>query len=452
MKLSRTIFLILLLVGGAAHGQSWGTAYDKALAAIKAMKWADARAAFKEAAAMRTEDFSGPTILPGPVTDPKRWRNGSPYSPNFGAAYSAMRMGMDAPSDKDRTEALNTAATEFEALLNRGQMSKEAVYFLGGIYNALRAVDKQTKLEKRIQDAQGKFNWKVDLDIMTPEEEAAAVTAMQPSGEGGVTPPAEGVQNPTNPPSTNPNTGVTAMPSLGGRLPVITSKFALIIGNAESRMSDGALPFAGENAMLIREALVTNAGYAESNVDVVLNATAANMLSSAKALADRLPADATVFIYFAGTGVNIDGKDYLAGVDTELSTDSSTMLSKSDLYQLFMQKGARVFSFFEANRPVVSGRYFGMEVPMVGSISQVQATIPGGTVLGFVRNNKPVGVFASAFAGVLADFRSNRVPIQEFGWQVYYKMRKGDTGYVGGGSTQTPTLPVLTNIAADARF
>ncbi len=456
MKHSRMIWFLFALMGTTAFGQSWSDAYGKALEGIKASQWEAARKAFKDAVALRPEDFSGATMLPGPVTDPRKWRNGSPYSPNFGAAYSAMKLAMSASTDKDRIDGLNTAAMEFETLLDKGQNSKETYYFLSGIYDSLRAVEKQAKLEARIKDLGAKFSWKVDTDVILPEEEAAAVSMVDQIAQSlGQANPNAGNTNPTN--STNPTTTVPSntVPNTGAfgtKVPIVHSKYALIIGNAESRISDGAIPFAAENAMMLREALVQNGGYAEGNIDVVLNATAANMLSSARALADRLPDDATVLIYFAGFGANLNGKDYLAGVDTELSTDSSTMLSKSELFQLFMAKGARVFSFFEANRPIVSGRYFGMEVPMGGLVSQVQATIPGGSVMGFVKGGKPVGIFANAFTGVLSDFRSNAVPILEFGWQVFYKMRRGNTGFVGGGSTQTPTLPVLTNIAADAKF
>jgi hypothetical protein len=128
------------------------------------------------------------------------------------------------------------------------------------------------------------------------------------------------------------------------------------------------------------------------------------------------------------------------------------MVAKMELYRLFMAKGARIFAFFQVNRTVANGRYFGMEVPLVGSMAQCQATIPGDTVQSFVRNGKTRGVYTDALAATLGEFRSNRVPIQEFGWQVFYRIRRGDSGSMGGGSRQTPTLPVLTNLASDARF
>jgi hypothetical protein len=252
-----------------------------------------------------------------------------------------------------------------------------------------------------------------------------------------------------DPSSLQPDGGST----IAGTVAALPNKFALIVGNSEGKMTAVPAPdFATNDAMMLRETLVANSGYSPENIDLIQNATAAQILSAAKALADRLPEGGTILIFFAGSGVNIDGKDYLAGVDTEAATDSASMLSKEDLFRLFMAKGANIFSFFEVNRPVIEGRYFGMEVPMVGSIAQVQATIPGANCYGLMRGGKMVGVFGSSLVGVLDEFRTNRVPILEFSWQVFYRMRRGSTGKEGGGSQQTPTLPMLTNIASDAKF
>jgi hypothetical protein len=203
----------------------------------------------------------------------------------------------------------------------------------------------------------------------------------------------------------------------------------------------------------MRDTLITNGGYPEQNVDLVINATAQQIMASAKALADRIQGDgATVFVYFSGAGSNIGGKDYLAGVDTEMGTDTSSMAAKSELYKMFVTKGANVFAFFQANRPIVEGRYFGMEIPMYGAVSQTQATLPGQSVASLFRGGKAVGTFTNSISIVMSDLRTNRIPIMEFGWQVFYRMRRGTTGNDGGSGTQTPTLPVLTNMSSDARF
>jgi hypothetical protein len=239
---------------------------------------------------------------------------------------------------------------------------------------------------------------------------------------------------------------------LGTRVPILGSKFALIIGNSATKLSEGGIPFASDDAQKLREALVMHAGYAEENVDLVLNGTADQIMKSAKAIADRIPQDATVFIYYSGAGVNIDGKDYLAGVDTASATDTGTMAAKGQLFKFFTDKGAKVFSFFQVNRPIVNGQYFGKEVPLFGRIAQCQATMPGDSVYGYVREGRTIGLFTDALVSSLSEFHTNQVPILEFGWQVFDKIRRGGTGNNGGGSRQTPTLPVVTNLASDAVF
>ena len=198
--------------------------------------------------------------------------------------------------------------------------------------------------------------------------------------------------------------------------------------------------------------LTASAGYNPANVVLVQNGTADQIRTAAAALAARMPDGATAFIFYSGAGVYVGGKDFLAGIDTDLPSNTALMLGKIDLYKIFMAKGCRIFAFFQTNRTVVDGHYFGSEVPDVGSIAQMQATIPGDMVYSAVKNGKETGQFANAMVSVLSEYRTNQIPIFEFGWEVFNKMRRGDTGTTGGGSRQTPTLPVLSNLAADARF
>lgn len=446
--------LVLALAACAAFGQSWSQAYDKGLAEGRAGRWADARLAFKQAAAYRTEDYAGPTTLPGPVTERRLWRNGAAYSPNFLAAYSAYRLG-GGLAGSAQSEQFRTAAAEFEALLAKNQQSPEAYYFLNFIYTSLGDSENRIKLDERFSASRDRLGWKVDAELLTPEEVAAVAQLMGRSAPpvivpGGTTPPVvtPPVVRPGNP--TVPT--VTPPPTLGTRVPTIATKFALIVGNGASRIPGQSISFASDDAQRVREALVMSAGYPEENVDVVINATAAQIMASARALAERLPQDGTIFIYFSGAGVNIDGKDYLAGVDTELTTDTSTMLAKSAVYQLFERKGAQIFSFFQVNRPTVNGRYFGMEVPPYGRIAQCQATLPNSSVYSHVSNGKTVGLYTDAFVATINEFRTNQIPILEFGWQLFYRIRRSGTGNDVGSSRQTPTLPVLTNLASDAVF
>jgi len=180
-------------------------------------------------------------------------------------------------------------------------------------------------------------------------------------------------------------------------------KYALIIGNSESRIPNAALPFGGDDAQSVRDNIIAVAGYSPDNIELVVNATAQQILASAQTLASRVVDGGSVLIYFTGVGVNLDGRDFLAGVDTELPNDTTTMLAKSELFKTFMTKGAKIFSFFQANRPRVNGRVFGSEFPQVGSISQVQATTPGAAVYSIVNNGKAKGILTSAFhSGLLA--------------------------------------------------
>jgi hypothetical protein len=447
-----TVFAIALL-SCACIAQSWSEAYDKGLAKARAGDWTGAREAFKQAAAFRPEDVSGATLLPGPATDKKRWRDGAPYSPNFLAAYCTYRLANETRDPQERAQLLKTAGAELAALVAKDQVSYEALYYLNAVYTQTGDVQKQRELEARIQALTSQLQWKVDTEVVAPEELAqiaalsgrdVSVTTVTPEtiAAGGQPPPTAG--------TTSPN--VIEAPRVGVRVPVIATKYALIIGNSESRLPEGPIAHAADDAQLIREALVSNAGYAEENIEVVINATSAQLMATAKALSERVPDNATVLIFFAGNGINVDGKDYLAGVDTESAGDTASMSAKASLYKLFMDRGSKIFAFFESNRSVVNGRFFGSEVPMFGMIAQGQATIPGQQVYSLVRNGKTVGAYADAFSAVLAQFRTNRVPITEFGWQVFYRIRRGDTGTVDGSSRQTPTLPVRTNLAADARF
>ena len=169
-------------------------------------------------------------------------------------------------------------------------------------------------------------------------------------------------------------------------------------------------------------------------------------------MAERLPQDATVFIYFTGAGFNISGKDYYAGVDAESPSDSSHMVAVSEVYGHFMRKGARIFAFNQAHRPIIEGRYFGMETPMVGAIAQSHATVQGKNVYSIVSGGNQVGLYSRAISAILSDWRSNQVPITEFVWQVFYYIRRGGVNETGGGSQQTPTLPVISLMGSDARF
>ncbi|HXH60219.1 MAG TPA: caspase family protein [Fimbriimonadaceae bacterium] len=458
MKKLAFLTALICLAFVQAQAQGWSDAYSKALDAATKRDWQAARAMFKDAAALRPEDQSDPTNLPGPVTEPRRWRDGSPYSPNFGAAYCQFHYAIEV--SKDRVADLKVAASEFELLLAKGQTSPETYYFLSQTYSQLRDVQKFNALSEKFAKDAPSLKWRVDDSFLAPEEKGAIASLLPKTAEsqkGGPQQVDSGGVKTTVIKATDindrgtANTAIGAPPatgeagSLAGRVPVKATKYALVIGNSESAMQDARLSFAASDALFVRETLIQNAGYAEENIDVVANASAAQMSASIKALADRLPEDATVLIYFTGAGYDIDGKDYYAGVDATSPQDSAHMVAVSDVYRAFLAKGASIFCFNQANRLMTAGLYFGKEVPLFGRISQAQATIPGQKINSLVSDGKEIGAYTYAFANILKDFRSNQVPIMEFAWQVFYEMRQG-------GGPQSPTLPVLTVLSADARF
>ena len=450
-----------------ASAEAWSAAYDRALTSAASGQWAEAREFFRQAIASRGADQARPTVLPGPVTEPNRWRNGAPYSPNFGAAYSAYRMALGQEDKDERERLLMVAADELKALVAQGQTAPETMGVLGDALTRLGKAE-----EKAALPAAG--NWAVDLSFVAAEHQVARAAAG--NAAAGSAPATTGTPARPNAPATNQG-GRQAPPRTlsgnpGGQIvrlkageedqffssistgPVATieTKFALVIGNTDSALEDLKVPFAASDADLVREALVTTAGYPEPNVTVLKNGTAAQMLAAAQELAGRMPENATVLIYFSGVGVHIDGKDYFAGTNTEFVTDTTTMVGKSDLMRLFLAKGSRIFAFYQVNRPITDGLYFGLERSLVGAISEAQATVAGSNVFSKNNGSQEVGLYTGAFAAVLNQFRSNQVPISDFVWQVFQTVRRGTSGTGGGGSVQTPTLPVITNMGDDARF
>lgn len=444
------IVLTVFALAGTAFGQAWRTAYEQGVAAAKEKRWSDARVAFLQSAAYRPEDTDKPTNLPGPVTERRVWRNGAPYSPNFLAAYSGYKAAQTLAGD-ERTNLLRSVAAELEERLAKNQTSREAFAVLASVYTQLGEVDKQRGLTNRFSQI-GSAVFKVDTEAIEPED----LAAMQPAGttnQGTTTvTPGQGTTAPIIRVQPGQQGPIPSNAGAPGVVPTLGNKYALIIGNSESRLPGGGIPFAADDAQRIRQALIMSAGYAEGNIDLVINGSAQDMMNSAKAMAERVPNNAIVLIVFIGDGVNRDGRDFLAGVDATSAADVSNMVAKRDLYDLFKVKSANLFAVFQANRPWQDGLYFGREVPLSGPIAQLQATIPGERVQAIFRDGKQVGIFTDAFVAVLNDLKSNQIPIMEFGWQVFYRIRRGGTGQMGGGSNQTPTLPVLINMAAEARF
>lgn len=448
MKRTAVFFALSCAVSPATFAQAWKDAYDKALSAAKIQDWVGAKAAFQEAIAVRADDQSGPTVLPGPVTEPKRWRDGSPYSPNFGMGYSLFKQAEGA-AEADRKALYQASADVFETLVNKGQLSGATIHFLNKAYDGSGDIQKQRELGSKLT---GPMTWKVDMSFLTPEE-AGYINSTMMSQSGNVV--AGGTKNGTGPKISIIDTNqrnVSPLTSVSGPVPAIDTKFALIIGNSESQISSSGLPYAATDATAIRDCLVQNAGYLDKNCDVIMNGTADQIMQQAKACFERMPENGTLLIYFTGIGVNIDGKDYMAGIDASMTTDTSKMVAKEDLLGLFRAKSVKTFLFSQANRPMVEGRYFGMELPLAGQSAFCNATSPGDRVTATTKDGKPIGLYTKAFIEVLAEFRSNSVPITEFTWTIFQKMRGGGTNELGGNSSQVPSMPYLYNLAPDAKF
>lgn len=420
------VLTCLSFVAALALGQSWSSRYDEGLSAGAKGEWLTARESFRQAATYRPEDASQPTLLPGPDGTRIKWRNGLPYSPNFLSAYCRYRYALT-ESDEAKLRGLVIAAAELETLLDRGQSSQEAYYLLSQIYSLRNDTVAAAALLTRGQREPERAPWNVDASLLTPEEIAGAKAYV-------IRPP---VERPVEEPIPIP-----------GRVPIQPNKLALVIGNSEAASPGLGQPFATESARAIREALVVNAGYAESNVQLLLNAPAAKMLETARTLSERAADGGTVLIFYSGSGFNLNGDDYLMGTDGGSLSSSVGAVAKLDLFRPFLARGATVVALFESDRTVRDGHYFGSEVPAVGRIAQIQGTAPGEKVGAVQRASKSLGSFAAALFDVWAELKSNQNPIGDFGWAVYNRIGK----MTGLPFRQTPSLPILTNISSETKF
>jgi hypothetical protein len=437
---TRTLSTVLVLgLSLAAYPQAWLSSYDAGLEAAKLGHWQGARDDFRQAAANRPEDVSRATNIQG-----HKWRNGAPYSPNFLAAYSLYRESLDIKDSDTQGKMMRSAADEFEKLLTEREQSRDTYFFLQVIYARLGDQVKLNDLVARYSHNASSLNWKVDEEVVAPEElSAMSVPPTTPAVTPGPTVTQAGSPQTTASDLTTGTSGTQLNPIVPGlgiaNVPAVPGKYALVIGENLPQM-----PFAQRNAEVVRDALINYAGYAPANVTALGSPNAAQIMAAAKQIGSQVQQDGVVLIYFAGGGLSKDGKDYLVA--------PGGMVSRDDLYDKFLQKGARVFAFYEVNRPMFEDTFFGSEPPTYGAVSQMEATIPDSVVTSVYYQGNPVGLYAISFANVLAELRSNRIPIYEFGWQVFNKMRRGNTGTSSGASRQIPTLPVLNNLASDARF
>jgi len=233
---------------------------------------------------------------------------------------------------------------------------------------------------------------------------------------------------------------------------VVPNKFALVIGNTQTSITDLSTPFGSASAAVVKDALTNDAGYDPANVVMLTDAKADDIRRATLDLSQRVPEGGVVLLYFIGVGVNVDGKDYLAGVDTASAVDTTSMVAKSEVLSQFVVRGARIFAFYECNRPQINKGVFGQEPSVLGSIAQTYGTASGQFAYSTVSGGKNVGMFTRSVASVLKQFRSNAVPVSEFVWEVFYNMKRGGQSGEGGGTLQTPTLPEVRNMPSEARF
>lgn len=456
--LRRTLQTVLLAVtvgvATISQAQAWADSYQKALDAANKGDWAAARDAFKEAATDRASDEAKPTSLPGPITEPVRWRGGAPYSPNFGAAYSAYALAKKTSDKAEKDRLYSVAIEELAALVEQGQVAPETANVLAKSYEALGKKEEA----KKANDLKADAKWKVDTAFVSADDQVApvgkpangsnvVVTTKNGSvikGEGTgtytiVNLPAENVKDYRN---FLPDTAVETVPN----------KYALLIGNANSKLTDLNVPTSVNDVNALKDSLIHSAGYEADHVTVVTDQTAAGIRKAVADFQAGLPQDATVFLFFSGVGLSLDGHDYLAGTDAEFESDVAKMVPKAELFDTLLQKGAKIFAFYQVDRSPVSGNYFGQERSPVGTISEAMATIAGQKVYSMTEEGKTYGLYAHAMVQILDEFATNKVPISEFCYQVFYRIRRGDVALGGGGSYQTPTLPTVTNMSDNASF
>lgn len=432
------IAVILGALSVGAYSQAWVKPYEAGLRFAKAANWAAAKASFQEAIKARSEDTNQASTVGSSIADRKPWRSGAPYTPNFAVAYSNFKLASETQSAEERKAFLTEAISGFSALVAKGQTSLETMLFLAASYAANNDLKQAGAIQEQINAMDASKAFKVDREVL--DQADLRILQGQSIPQGTVGDPRPGA---------NPG----SLPTLGvgtrfGLVPPIETKYALLIGNSQG----GGHSYAENDVDLMKDALTKHAGYPEANVVSIKNGTGAEIMQQAQALAERMPDSATLFVFYTGAGaVDANGTDYLAGADSPDSTSFDKMIKKLDLYKVFLPKGTTVFAFYEVDRPVArDGTHFGSEVSQVGRIAQAQGCSPGENANGLMVNGKSQGVYAYAMSQVLAETRNNRIPLLEFCWNTFYRVRKGSSET--GGGAQTPTLPVVVTMANNVRF
>ena len=422
--INRIVALFLLsTIGTTGLTQKWVKPYDQAIGFARRDMWAEAREKFLECAKIRADDTDRPSTLGSGVTDRRPWRDGAPYSPNFGMAYSSFKLAAEAADAPTRKARLKDAIGGFEALVAKGQTSAETLIFLAACQAAADDLKASQTTQEKLAALDRAKAFKIDATILEIDDARTMIASGTDVTSGGV--------------------GSIPIPAAGnpfGFVPVLDFKYGLVIGNSKGTRHT----FAHADADYVKDSLVKNAGYGEANVKVLKDATVAAIIATANTIADVLPENGVVFIFFSGAGERgADGKDYFIGADGE-------RITKEAFYAPFVKKGATVFAFLQIDRPKnADGSVFGSERLLVGKVAQCHGSAPGELCGSGTFEGANHGLYAGAIAETLNKMRSNRIAILDFAWAVFDKTRKGADGNMGG---QTPTLPVFTNIGGSAKF
>lgn len=431
MRILKLVVCLGLLVGLFTSGvaQAWRTNYEKGLAQAKRGQWADARASFLNAIKSRPADTMAQSTVGEGVADRRPWRQGAPYSPNFAAAYCSFKLAAEAQDKSVRATALKDAIEGFTGVISKSQISMEALLFLA----ASHAANSDAKSSGAVQEQLNKLNvataFKVDREVIEYSDLQVLI--------GGS-------------PGTSPDPTAIALPGADnafGIVPILDFKYALIIGNTKG----SGQAFASGDADLIKDALIRHAGYSEQNVLVLKDATTEQIMAASKELADRMPDNGVLFFFFSGMVAHDPSNttDYLMGVNNSSPTAYSEMVSKSGFYKSFVAKGANIFAFYQVDRPRMGDvACFGQELIQVGKIAQCHGAAPGEINTSTTVDGVVHGTYASAISKSLSEIRSNRIPILDFAWSTFDKVRRGGEG----AGAQTPTLPVFINMTGAARF
>ena len=292
---------LLTLIAAAVSVAGWSQAfikpYEDGVASLKAGHWAQARERF-DLAAQHKQDAAGPIYLPGSIMDRKVWRGGAAYSPTFLAAYAGYREAADGASA--RSALLGDAETRLKFLLDSGRQSVAAYFLLARVYDLAASPETKQALTDRFATEGHLATFRVDLGVLPVEDATAIQSVPRPSkprverSQGRVAPTES---QPTVEAGTQAQTAVPAAQPLlappAAQAPTVSSapaqaavsldgppvamgaqKYALVIGNALSATPEADLPFAADDAVRVKDALVRFAGTGACAIGLVFTTSA----------------------------------------------------------------------------------------------------------------------------------------------------------------------------------